>query len=280
MKKWLISAAATGLISLAALCLTMGALAAPQATPAPPAGRGRGRGAPRRGPGGPVPLLSDGKPDFGGIWNGQQTIAGNDVTSTGPGSAPTTGVPPMLPWAVKLQADRAKNQFADDFEARCLPGGPPRIPPYHISMFSTPKLVLMLFEGNTHMYRQFFVDGSDHPKNLKPTFYGDSRAHWEGDQLVVDTIGFNDISWIDGQGHPHSKQMHLVEKFRRPDFGNLQIDVDIDDPGTYMGHWHMNRLTTIEQSIDMTEYVCNENNQDPGHLDHANNDGNHPAGSK
>jgi len=63
---------------------------------------------------------------------------------------------------------------AEDFEARCLPGGPPRAAPYHTALFATPKVVLMLFEGNTHMYRQFFVDGSDHPKDLKPTFYGDS----------------------------------------------------------------------------------------------------------
>ena len=95
-------------------------------------------------------------------------------------------------------------QGAEDFEARCLPGGPPRAAPYHTSLFATPKLVLMLFEGNTHMYRQFFVDGSTHPKDLKPTFYGDSRAHWEGDTLVVDTVSFFEKSWYDFAGHsPH-----------------------------------------------------------------------------
>jgi hypothetical protein len=263
VRKWLILsvAVAATLLSLAP------AIAAPQEG-APPA-RGRG-GVPRRGPGGPVPLLSDGKPDLGGVWNGQQVVSeSGTILTAGPGQA--GGAPPMLPWAVKVQADRAKTLSADDFEARCLPGGPPRIPPYHISLFSTPKLVLMLFEGNTHMYRQFFVDGSDHPKNLKPTFYGDSRAHWEGDTLVVDTIGFNDISWIDGLGNPHTKQMHLIEKFRRPDFGNLSIDVTIDDPGTFTKPWVMHRVTTIEKDMEMTEYVCNENNQDPGHLDKAHN---------
>jgi hypothetical protein len=93
----------------------------------------------------------------------------------------------MQPWAAKIVAEHRANGGAEDFEARCLPGGPPRAAPYHTSLFSTPKLVLMLFEGNTHMYRQFFVDGSDHPKNLKPTWYGDSRAHWDGETLVVDT---------------------------------------------------------------------------------------------
>ncbi len=114
-----------------------------------------GRGAPPPGPAGPVPKLSDGHPDLSGIWNGQRTIHQEG--------------PFLLPWAQKLLDQRATTNYADDFEARCLPGGPPRAAPYHTSLFSTPKLVLMLFEGNTHMYRQFFVDGSDHPKNLKPT---------------------------------------------------------------------------------------------------------------
>lgn len=256
-------------VAVTVLTMTVLTIAAPQ-NAGPPAGaaKGKGRGASPRGPAGPVPVLSDGKPDLSGVWNGQQTVAlTGEVTATGPGSAGQA--PPMLPWAEKVVANRAANLSADDFEARCLPGGPPRIPPYHMSLFSTPKLVLMLFEGNTHMYRQFFVDGSDHPKDLKPTWYGDSRAHWEGDTLVVDTIGFNDISWIDGQGHPHTKQMHLTEKFHRVDLGNLAIDVTIDDPGAYIKPWRMSRVTTLEQGMEMTEYVCNENNQDPVHLDKA-----------
>ena len=85
------------------------------------------------------------------------------------------------------------------------------------ALFATPKLVLMLFEGNTHMYRQFFVDGSNHPSNLKPTFYGDSRAHWDGDTLVVDTVSFFEKSWFDFAGTPHTKAMHLTETFHRVD---------------------------------------------------------------
>jgi hypothetical protein len=257
----------TAVIAATALSLTM-AIAAPQDGPAP-AGRGRSK-APAKGPAGPVPHLSDGKPDLSGIWNGQQNLnEKGEVVSGGPGSAPEP--PPMLPWAAKITADRAATEYADDFEARCLPGMPPRIPPYHMSMFSTPKLVLVLFEGNTHMFRQLFVDGSDHPKNLKPTFYGDSRAHWEGDTLAVDTIGLNEISWMDGRGHPHTKQIHVTEKFRRPDFGNLATDIVIDDPGTFTKPWVIRRTATLETGMEMTEYVCNENNQDPGHLDKAHN---------
>ncbi len=262
-KQWLFLPAA---VAATAMFLGMVAVAAPQDGPAP-AGRGRGRvRTPNRGPAGPVPRLSDGRPDLSGIWNGQQTVnEKGEVITAGPGSAAEP--PPMLPWAAKLTEERVANSSADDFEARCLPGTPPRIPPYHMSLFSTPKLVLMMFEGNTHMYRQFFVDGSSHPKNLKPTFYGDSRAHWEGDTLVVDTIGLNDVSWMDGGGHPHTKQMHLIEKFHREDYGNLAIDVTIDDPGTFTKPWVMHRVTSLETGMEMTEYVCNENNQDPEHLD-------------
>jgi hypothetical protein len=204
------------------------------------------------GPSGPVPRLSDGHPDLSGVWNGFGGSGGQG---------------PMQPWAAKIVADHRAKGGAEDFEARCLPGGPPRAAPYHTSLFSTPKLVLMLFEGNTHMYRQFFVDGSSHPKDLKPTWYGDSRAHWDGDTLVVDTVGFMEKSWYDFAGTPHTKQMHLTETFHRRDFGNLEMKVTIEDPGALTMPWVINRSSTLETDFEMTEYVCNENNQDPGHLD-------------
>jgi hypothetical protein len=172
----------------------------------------------------------------------------------------------MLPWAAKIVADHRAADGAEDFEARCLPGGPPRAAPYHTSLFATPKLVLMLFEGNTHMYRQFFVDGSTHPKDLKPTFYGDSRAHWDGDTLVVDSVSFFEKSWYDFAGTPHTKDMHLTEEFHRLDYGNMEMKVTIEDPGVFTKPWVINRTTNLETDFDMTEYVCNENNQDPEHL--------------
>src|SRR5438876_5484972 len=223
---------------------------------APPVqGKGFGRGG-KKGPAGPLPRLSDGKPDITGVWNG-----------FGGGGARGAPGPNIQPWAAKVIADRQASQGAEDFEARCLPGGPPRAAPYHTSLFATPELVLMLFEGNTHMYRQFFVDGSDHPKDLKPTFYGDSRAHWDGDTLVVDTVSFFEKSWYDFAGTPHTKQMHLVEKFHRIDYGNMEMEVTIEDPGVLSKLWVIHRTTTLEVGFEMTEYVCNENNQDPEHLD-------------
>src|SRR3984885_13867427 len=216
-------------------------------------GKAGGKGALPPGPPGPTPRLPDGKPDLTGIWNGQRTVSQDG--------------PYLQPWAQKLLDQRAVSNYPDDFEARCLPGGPPRAAPYHTALVSTPKLVLMLFEGNTHMFRQFFVDGSTHPKDLKPTWYGDSRAHWDGDTLVVDTVGFFEKSWYDLAGTPHTKQMHLTETFHRRDFGNLEMKVIIEDPGALTMPWVINRSATLETDFEMTEYVCNENNQDPGHLD-------------
>jgi len=256
MKKWLYFPAA---VAAAVMCLISVSVA--QDGPAT-GGQKKGRARkPDRGPAGPVPRLSDGKPDFTGIWNGFQQVNEKGELIAG-GAGESSDAPPMLPWAQKVTAERVANKESDDFEARCLPGTPPRAYPYHMELVSTPKLVLMLFEGNTHMFRQFFVDGSDHPKNLKPTFYGDSRGHWEGDTLVVDTIGVNDYAWMD-RIHPHSKQYHLIEKFHRDDYGNLAIDTTIDDPGTFTKPWHMLRVVSLETAIEITEYVCNENNLDP-----------------
>ena len=217
---------------------------------APLAAQNRGRGA-ARGPAGPLPRLWDGHPDLTGIWTG--------IGFSG-------RAPEILPWAAKIIADRAAKQGAEDFEARCLPGGPPRMAPYHTALFATPTEVVVLFEGNTHMYRQLFLDGSDHPKNLKPTFYGDSRAHWDGDWLVVDTIGFNQISWYDFAGTPHTKDMHLVEKFHRIDYGNLEEEVTIEDPGVFPKPWTQKKNIALDPAFEMTEYVCNENNQDVEHI--------------
>jgi len=241
-------------VTAAAVLFFAATVALPQdkGTPAPQdKAKGFGRGA-RKGPAGPLPRLSDGKPDISGVWNGFGGSGGD--------------APNMLPWAAKIVADHRAKQGAEDYEARCLPGGPPRAAPYHTSFFATPKLVVMLFEGNTHMYRQFFVDGSSHPNDLKPTFYGDSRARWDGDTLAVDTIGFFEKSWYDFAGTPHTPQMHVTETFHRMDYGNMEMQVVIEDPGVFTKPWVINRSTSLEPDFEMTEYVCNENNQDPGHL--------------
>jgi hypothetical protein len=209
--------------------------------------------APPPGPPGPVPLLPDGKPDFSGLWNSQRELPGD-------------AEPEMLPWAAALTKQRVENYSADDPEARCVPGGVPRATPYHVQMVSTPTLVVILFEGNIHSFRQIFLDRKEHLKITEPLWYGDSIGHWEGDTLVVDTIGLNDKFWFGMSGQPHTTQLHVIERYHRRDFGNLEVEVTILDPGTFTKPWVQHRLATIETDWDMIEYVCNENNQDPTRL--------------
>ncbi|MEP6963441.1 MAG: hypothetical protein ABI995_15275 [Acidobacteriota bacterium] len=216
-----------------------------------------GAAAPRalgpRGPAGPVPRMPDGKPDLSGLWNSQRNL---------PGQAE----PAMLPWAAALTKERTENYSADDPEARCIPGGVPRAFPYHHQIVQTANLMVVLFEGNIHTFRQIFLDRAEHPKNVGPLWYGDSIAKWEGDTLEVDSVGFNDQFWFDMAGHPHSTDLHVIEKYHRRDYGNLEIEVTVIDPKTYAKPWVMKREATLETEIEMTEYVCNENNSDVLHL--------------
>jgi hypothetical protein len=209
--------------------------------------------APPPGPPGPVPRMPDGKPDFSGIWNAQRQLPGDPE-------------PDMLPWAAALTKERTENYSADDPEARCVPGGVPRATPYHVQMVSTPTLFLILFEGNIHSFRQIFLDRKEHLKITQPLWYGDSIGHWEGDTLVVDSIGFNDKFWFDMAGHPHTTQLHVIERYHRRDYGDMEVEVTIDDLGAYTKPWVQHRLATLEPDWDVLEYVCNENNQDPGRL--------------
>jgi hypothetical protein len=209
--------------------------------------------APPPGPPGPVPRQPDGKPDFSGLWNSQRELPGD-------------AEPEMLPWAAALTKQRVENYSADDPEARCVPGGVPRATPYHVQLISTPTLLLTLYEGNIHTFRQIFLDRKEHLKITEPLWYGDSIGHWEGDTLVVDTIGLNDKFWFGMSGQPHTTQLHVIERYHRRDFGNLEVEVTIQDPGTFTKPWVQHRLATLETDWDMIEYVCNENNQDTTRL--------------
>jgi hypothetical protein len=196
--------------------------------------------------------MPDGKPDLSGLWNGQRAL-------------PNQPEPVMHPWAAALAKQRTENYSADDPEARCLPGGVPRAIPYHHQIVQTPKLLLILFEGNIHTYRQVFLDRREHLK-VQNLWYGDSIGYWEGDTLVVDSVGFNDKFWFGMGGHPHTSQLHVVEKYHRRDFGNMEIEVTITDPEAYIKPWVIQRVAVLETDIDMTEFVCNENNQSALHL--------------
>jgi len=123
--------------------------------------------------------------------------------------------------------------------------------------------IFILQEGNIHSYRQIFMDGRQHPKELDPTWWGHSIGHYEGDTLVIDTVGFNDKAWFDNKGHPHTEQLHTIERWTRIDEGHMTVEVTMDDPGAYTKPWTVKfqaRLTGLPGD-ELMEYICQENNQ-------------------
>ena len=152
-------------------------------------------------------------------------------------------------------------QSKEDPEANCLPAGIPRGSPYPWRIVQTPTHYFILFEGNIHSYRQIFMNAK-HPDDPDPTWYGHSVGHWEGNTLVVDTVGFNDKFWFDYKGHPHTEKLHTIERYTRTDLGHMAIEVTIDDPGAYAKPFTTVGRATLMPGTELLEYICQENNQD------------------
>ena len=209
-------------------------------------------------PTGPAPRTKDSKPDLSGVWNPDRHFIYDISSALKPGE-----LLPLQQWAAELTKKRMSKE---DPEANCLPTGVPRLPPYPMKIVQTPTVMVILFEGNIHSYRQIFLDGRSHPKDPDPTWYGDSIGKWEGDTLVVDTVGFNDKFWFDFAGHPHTSQLHITERYRRPDLGHMEEEVTIDDPGAYTKPFTMYGHFPLDQGTEIMEYICNENNQDLQHI--------------
>jgi hypothetical protein len=127
-----------------------------------------------------------------------------------------------------------------------------------MEIIQTPGRVLMVYEFN-HFVRQIFTDGRKHSTDLGPTWMGDSIGKWEGDTLVADTIGFNDKTWLDRMGHPHSEDMHLVERFRRVDPNTLKINLTIEDPKAYTKPWTSELTFQFRKDWNITELICEDN---------------------
>jgi hypothetical protein len=207
---------------------------------------------------GPTPHLADGTVDLSGVWNGGGPIG--DISQ----GMPKGAVIPMTPAAEKIFKAR---QSKDDPEANCLPTGVPRISPYPWRIVQTPTHVFILFEGNIHSFRQIFVDGRKHPDDPDPTWYGHSIGHYEGgDTLVVDTVGYNDKFWFDFNGHPHTEQLHTIERYKRTDLGTLVIETEIIDPGAYTKPFTISFTANLRPKEELMEYICQENQVDAQHL--------------
>ena len=234
---------------------------------------------------GPAPRTADGKPDFSGLWirgDGQLGPAGGGTLrvppptfSAGPPDATFRDVGanmkeglPLQPWAADLvKARRAENQ-KDNPDAHCLPMG---LMQFHNhgqprKIVQTPGMILIMYEANYGL-RQIFMDGRKLPgPDAQPWWYGYSVGRWEGDTLVVETSGFRDAGWLDIWGNPLTYAAKLTERFRRPNFGTMEIDITVDDPKAYTKPWTVRVNHRALLDGELIEFICLENQQFESYL--------------
>ncbi|HUI78041.1 MAG TPA: hypothetical protein VLY24_08995 [Bryobacteraceae bacterium] len=236
---------------------------------------------------GPAPRMPDGKPDLSGVWLYQRP-PGTPAPEPPPANAPPDRdlIPlavrrsqfwnlgasfpdglPFTPWAAELHRQRVEHNSVDNPDAHCLPlglmqlhtHGQPR------KMIQTPGLIVILYEANGGI-RQIFTDGRPLPKDPDPWWFGYSAGKWDGDTLVVETTGFRDMGWLDVEGSPLTDAGKLIERFRRPDYGHLEIEVTVVDPKAYTKPWTVTVHQRIMLDTDLIEFVCQENDKDETHL--------------
>ena len=206
----------------------------------------------------PAPKTADGKPDHSGIWK-------LDTSGHNPNyNLLRKGVEaPMLPWAEELYKRRVATHGFDRPMTVCLPHGVPDglTSPYGFKLVQTPVLTVHLYEEFTK-YRQIHTDGRKLPVDPNPQYYGYSVGRWEGDAFVVDTAGFKEGSWLDNDGHPHTEALRTTERFRRTNFGLIEVEVTIDDPKAYSRPWTAETMRLrLQPDTEMLEHLC-ENNRD------------------
>jgi len=238
----------------------------------PSAGQNRQQAAPS-----PAPRWPDGHVNLGtfpgekGHWirqgRGQLATNTDSVIAAGPGGLSTNlrlADVPFQPWARALYEYRQAGFERDSPHSRCKPDAGPRQvgTAYGFEMVEFPDLQqTVIFDiGGPYSFRIIYMDGRPHPKALEPTYAGHSIGHWEGDTLVVDTVGFNEGSWIEAEGFPHTDQLHLIERFSRMNFNTLKYEVTVDDPGAYTRVWNGGFNLRWNGGAELFEYVCQENN--------------------
>ncbi len=230
----------------------------------------------------PAPKTADGHPDFSGIWDrgmvpGAPPPPPANVLGTAHSSVPRPfqDLPslfpdglPMQPWAAELRAKRVAEHSKDHPDAHCLPLNPIQLHshPQPRKIIQSPRLIVILYEANDGI-RQIFMDGRPLPTNdPDPWWYGYSIGHWEGDTLVVQTTGFREPGWIDEEGTPISSAGRLTERFRRLNYGTLEIEITVDDPKTFTRPWTYKLNQRLMPDTELIEFVCLENNTSLKHL--------------
>jgi hypothetical protein len=210
----------------------------------------------------PAPRAQDGHPDLSGVWNPSTRFLRDIAADLKPENVP------FQPWAKALFEQRATgSQSKEEPDANCLPQGVPKIDtaPAPWKVVQTPGLIVVVYEA-FNLWRQIFLDGRDFAKDLNPTWMGYSVGKWDGDTLVVDSRGFNGKAWLDQLGRPTTDALHVTERFRRKDFGNLDIQVTIDDSKAYTQPWTVTYSASLFPEGELLEFICNENNRDLPHM--------------
>ena len=243
---------------------------------------------------GPTPRTADGKPDLSGIWELRGNFGGARRGAQ-PGTAPATppappppqppasGPPvatfrnigsgfkdglPLLPWAADLLKQRKAENSKDNPDAHCLPLGLMQLHlhPQPRKIIQTPNDVVILYEAQAGI-RQIFTDGrSLPPADVQPWWYGYSVGKWDGDTLVVETTGFRDDVWLDIDGSPLTNTGKMIERFRRPNYGTLEIDITIEDPKVYTKPFTVRVNQRIMPDTELIEFICGENDRSGPHL--------------
>jgi hypothetical protein len=207
----------------------------------------------------PAPKTADGKPDLSGIWRAPEDKYFRDLGTGTPGV-------PMHPWAAALFKERKENLEKGHPSERCLGHG---VTDYDTlatlrRFIQTPQMIAILFEGYNH-FRQVFLDGRPLPQVTQPSYMGNSIGRWEGDTLVVETNGLNDKGWLDMDGHPQTEATRITDRFRRRDFGHMDLELIVEDPTAYTKAWGAKVPLDYAPDEELIEAIC-ENEKDLPHM--------------
>jgi hypothetical protein len=220
----------------------------------------------------PAPKMADGTPDLSGVWLTVREKKPAGAAGEGPGNAffnvgvALPGGLPFTPYGAEIRKQRIAENSQGDPDSHCLPmnllhyhfGSDPR------KIVQTPGLIVLLYETNSGI-RQIYTDGRPLPKDPQPWWYGYSVGTWQGDTLVVKTIGFRDGGWLDAQGSPLTDAATITERYRRVNYGNLEIEVTVDDPKAYTKAWTVLVKQKLVPGENLIEYICLENEKDAVH---------------
>jgi hypothetical protein len=221
-------------------------------------------------PDGATPRLANGNPNLGA----QEDGLGNWGRGPGPMVAGAFYPPPedvpFKPWSRALYDYRQATLAKDDPHVRCAPPGGPRqfAVPFGLQLVQVPHMnkIFIHSGGSTRPWREIHMGASSHPDYVNPSYFGHSIGHWEGDTLVVDTIGFNERFWIHREGYPHTESLHLIERISRPKMDTLRYEVTLDDPVAYTEPWSTVWTKTWDPGVEFIEYFCQDNNIDQFHM--------------